>query len=68
MSGSDRDAAAEDRAYLIEALEELQFALEAAEGERFEAGRDRAAAEVDRERAAKDRTAAEHDREELEDR
>ena len=63
MSGRDRDAAAEDRAHFVEALEDVQSALDAAEHERFEASRDRAASEADRERAAKDRTAAKQDRE-----
>ena len=58
----ERDEAAGDRAFLIEALRRAEAAREAQEEERFQAGRDRAAAEVDRERAAKDRTAAAHDR------
>ncbi|MGH3507823.1 MAG: hypothetical protein ACRDO2_11530 [Nocardioidaceae bacterium] len=63
MSGKDRDAAAADRAYLIEAIDRAEAGLSDEQEDRFRAGRDRAAAERDREHAAKDRTAAEHDRE-----
>ena len=62
LSGQDRDAAAGDRADLIEALRAMATALEADMSDRLRDTLGRAASEVDRELAAKNRAAAQHDR------